>query len=200
MKETILQKATQMFLTLGFKSVTMDDIATELGISKKTIYQYYSNKTDLVEASAKVLLKNISDGIDLIYQKDHNPIEEFFYIRKFIIDITNSEVSAPFYQLKKYFPEISKQLLKYQFDQMHAWTLLNLKKGVETGLYRKEINIEFVSRIYYVIIVGCKDSEIFPATLFTNDDISKNYLDYHLHAIVTEKGLEFLNNAIKNLT
>ena len=199
MKEAILEKATEMFISYGYKSITMDDIAAGMGISKKTIYQHYSNKTELVEASAKVLLKNISNGIDLIYKENHNPIEEFFYIRRFISNLTNSEMSASFHQLKKYFPEISKQLLKYQFQQMHNWMIENLKRGIEAGLYRSDQNIEFTSRIYYIIIVGTKDNELFPDTLFTHDDISKNYLEYHLRAIVTDEGLQVLLNALKNL-
>ena len=66
MKEKIIQKSTELFLTLGFKSVTMDDIASEMGISKKTIYVHFKNKTKLVEAVTFYLFATICTGIDSI--------------------------------------------------------------------------------------------------------------------------------------
>ena len=68
MREKIIHKASELFLTLGFKSVTMDDIANALGISKKTIYVHFNNKTKLVEAVTFTLFENICDGIDLFVQ------------------------------------------------------------------------------------------------------------------------------------
>lgn len=85
MKEQILNKATDMFLTLGFKSVTMDDIANEMGISKKTIYQHFSNKDSLVKAVTTNLFEDISCGIDQIILANKNPIEELFAIKDFVL-------------------------------------------------------------------------------------------------------------------
>jgi AcrR family transcriptional regulator len=76
MKETILQKANDMFLTLGYKSVTMDDIAAGLGISKKTIYQHFANKNELVEESALHLFEQIATGVDKIIADNHNSIDD----------------------------------------------------------------------------------------------------------------------------
>mgnify|MGYP000232550865 FL=1 len=81
MKDQILIKATDMFLTLGYKSVTMDDIAAEMGISKKTIYQHFGNKDELVNESTLHLFETISYGIDEICGLDKNPIEELFLIK-----------------------------------------------------------------------------------------------------------------------
>ena len=80
MRKKIINKSAELFLTLGFKSVTMDDIANELGISKKTIYQNFDNKTKLVEAATLNMFDNICDGIDHICNASHNPIEELYDI------------------------------------------------------------------------------------------------------------------------
>ena len=85
MNEKILKKATDMFLNLGFKSVTMDDLANEMGISKKTIYSHFENKTHLVEESTSNLFCNISEGIDYICSMNKNPIEELYEIKKFVM-------------------------------------------------------------------------------------------------------------------
>jgi AcrR family transcriptional regulator len=85
LKDKILQKAGELFITYGFKSVTMDDIANEMAISKKTIYQHFSNKTKLVEATTMSLFSKISEEIDCLCSLKRNPIEEIFDIKKLIM-------------------------------------------------------------------------------------------------------------------
>ncbi|MGI9550098.1 MAG: TetR/AcrR family transcriptional regulator, partial [Aurantibacter sp.] len=104
MKTKILEKATELFLNLGFKSVTMDDLAREMGISKKTIYSHFENKTHLVEACTLHLFNTISQGIDYICSLGKNPIEELYEIKKFAMLHLKDEKSSPQYQLQKYYP------------------------------------------------------------------------------------------------
>lgn len=192
MKETILNKATEMFLNLGFKSVTMDDIANELGISKKTIYQHYANKTDLVEASTTQLFENISCGIDTIREQGNNSVEEIFIIRNFMMQHLNNESTSPFYQLQKFFPKIFTCLRAKQFEKMNSCMVENLQKGIESGVYRTNINTQFISRIYFTGLTGIKDDEIFPHNIFSVNDLTCHFLEYHLRGIVTEKGLRIM--------
>ncbi|KGO87955.1 TetR family transcriptional regulator [Flavobacterium rivuli WB 3.3-2 = DSM 21788] len=196
MKEQILNKATEMFLTLGYKSVTMDEIATEMGISKKTIYQHFANKNDLVEASAMLLFQRISDGIDLIRAEEHNPIVEFFIIRNFLSHILKDETSSPLHQLQKFFPVIFKTLRDYQFDKMHDCMYENIERGIASGFYRPDINIDFVSRIYFSGVVATKDAQIFPENLYKMDNLTLQFLDYHLRSLVTTSGLAVLTKTI----
>jgi len=186
-----------MFLTLGFKSVTMDDIAAELGISKKTIYQYYANKNELVEASTANLFETISYGVDTIREQGNNAVEEMFAIRRFMMQQLHNESAAPMYQLQKFFPKISACLRVKQFGKMHGCMVDNLQKGIETGLYRADLNIEFISRIYFTGLVGIKDNEIFPPNMFEISAATKLYLEYHIRGIATEKGLKILSHAIE---
>lgn len=189
-----------MFLTLGYKSVTMDDIAAELGISKKTIYQHFANKTELVEASTMDLFTNISCGVDAICEMGKNAIEEMFMIRSFMMQNLHNEDASPFYQLQKFFPEIFSQLRMAQFNKMHGCKIENLKKGVDEGLFRKEIDIDFVSRIYFTGLTGTKDKEIFPTSIYNMQEMTRQYLEYHLRAIVSDKGLEVLEKELVKLT
>ena len=196
MKEQILNKATEMFLTLGYKSVTMDEIASEMGISKKTIYLHYANKNDLVEASAMLLFQRISNGIDLIRAEEHNPIVEFFIIRDFLSHILKDETSSPLHQLQKFFPLIFKTLRDYQFEKMHYCMYENIERGIASGFYRPDINIDFVSRIYFSGVVATKDTQIFPENLYKMENLTLQFLDYHLRALVTPSGLEILTKTI----
>ncbi|MFT5436986.1 MAG: AcrR family transcriptional regulator [Ulvibacter sp.] len=198
MREKIIHNAADMFITLGFKSVTMDDIAANMGISKKTIYTHFKNKTDLVKEATLAMFNVISHGIDCISGQDKNPIEELYDIKKFVMTHLKDEKSSPQYQLQKYYPEIFNTLKGLQFDTMQECTLKNLRKGVEQGLYRDNLNIEFVSRIYFIGVIGMKDDKLFPSQNFPKAKLMEDYLEYHLRGIVTKKGELTLNNFINN--
>jgi AcrR family transcriptional regulator len=198
MREKIIHKAADMFITLGFKSVTMDDIAATMGISKKTIYAHFKNKTDLVKEATLALFHVISHGIDCISNQDKNPIEELYDIKKFVMMHLKDEKSSPQYQLQKYYPEISNTLKELQFDTMQECTRRNLRKGVAQGLYRGNLDIEFVSRIYFIGVIGMKDDKLFPSQNFPKAKLMEDYLEYHLRGIVTKKGEQTLNNFINN--
>lgn len=189
-----------MFLTLGFKSVTMDDIASEMHISKKTIYAHFKNKTQLVEETSLMLFDVISKGIDEICVLHKNPIEELYEIKKYVMLHLKNEKSSPQYQLQKYYPEINALLKKKQFDIMQDCVIDNIKKGIEQGLYRTNLNVDFVSRIYFLGITGIKDESLFPFELFSRRELMDSFLEYHLRGIITKKGLEALNKTIQNHT
>jgi AcrR family transcriptional regulator len=198
MKEQIIRKAADMFLSLGFKSVTMDDIAHNMGISKKTIYQHFENKPELVEAVTMHLYGVISTGIDEICSHDKNAVEELYEVKNFVMHHLKNESASPLYQLQKYFPTVFSCLRQKQFDKMQTCVVANLSKGIEMGLYRPDIDIDFIGRIYFVGMSGIKDGDIFPATRYRNDELTEKYLEYHLRGIVTPKGLKILENTILN--
>ncbi|MDD7887938.1 TetR/AcrR family transcriptional regulator [Flavivirga sp. 57AJ16] len=196
MREKIIHKAAELFLTLGFKSVTMDDIAQEIGISKKTIYVHFANKTKLVEAVTFELFENICDGIDTICEASKNPIEELYDIKMFVMHHLKSQKSSPQFQLKKYYPQIYDVLKLRRFEKMHDSVKESLQKGVDTELFRSNINVDFISRMYFNGMTGIKDASIFPSEIYTLNYLMESYLEYHLRAIVTQKGLNILNKFI----
>lgn len=198
MKDQILEKATDMFLTHGFKSVTMDDIASEMGISKKTIYQHFANKDSLVKASTTHLFEKISCGIDEIILADKNPIEELFAIKDFVMKNLKDESASPIYQLQKYYPKIHKSLMIKQFDKMGSCVIDNLEKGIQLGLFRKELNKELTARFYFAGMTSIKDVELFNPEQFSSKEVQVNYLEYHLRGICTPKGTEHLTKIITN--
>jgi len=196
MKENIIHKSTELFLTRGFKSVTMDDIANEMGISKKTIYKHFTNKTKLVEAVTFHLFDSICCGIDGICEASFNPIEELYDIKMFVMHYLKNEKTAPQFQLKKYYPSIYKVLKIKQFEKMHKSVFESLQKGVKMKLFRSNIDIDFISRMYFNGMYGIKDGELFPQEKFNMEYLMESYLEYHLRAIVTDNGLNILNNFI----
>jgi len=198
MKEKILHKSAEMFLNLGFKSVTMDDIANDLGVSKKTIYNHFSNKTELVKEVTNSVFEIICDGINIICSKEENPLDELYEIKRFSMEYLKNEKASPQYQLQKYYPNIYAKLTGKQFDIMQDCVVENLKRGVKLGFYRETIDLGFISRIYFHGIIGIKDVELFPLKQFSMNSIMNFYLEYHLRGICTEKGINKLNKIIIN--
>lgn len=198
MRETIINKATELFLTLGFKSVTMDDIANEMGISKKTIYVHFQSRTKLVEAATFSVFESICRGIDRIYETSSNPIEQLYDIKKYAMNFLKNEKTSPQYQLKKYYPQIHQRLQLKQFEKMQIHVKESMVKGVEIGVFRADINVDFISRMYFNGMSGIKDQTIFPKEIFSMEFLTESYLEYHLRAIVTDKGLTILKKFINN--
>jgi TetR/AcrR family transcriptional regulator, cholesterol catabolism regulator len=197
-KEQLLSKSAEMFLTLGVKSVTMDEIAAEMGISKKTIYAHFPTKTKLIEATAIYLFEQISEGIQAIRRDRKDPIEELFEIKEFACQHLKNEKSSPQYQLQKYYPKIYSTIRQKQKHVLEDLTRENLQKGIEKGVYRKNLPLEFISRIYFMAIVGIKDREFFAEGEFSMNELTEMHLEYHLRAIVTSKGLKKLENFLKS--
>ncbi|MCH3881637.1 MULTISPECIES: TetR/AcrR family transcriptional regulator [Tenacibaculum] len=197
MKDKLLHTATEMFLNLGFKSVTMDDIAKEIGVSKKTIYSHFKNKTELVDEVTSTMFCQICDGIDIINEQKKNPIIELFEVKHFIMNFLKDEKSSPQYQLQKYYPKIFASLKLKQFEFMQGCIKENLVRGVAQDLYRKNLDNDFIARIYFNGMIAIKDIDLFPLKQFSMNQLMNYYLEYHLRGICTEKGIQILENQLK---
>ncbi len=197
MKESILEKAMEMYIKLGFKGVTLDDIAQEMSISKKTIYQHFANRNELIEAVAKKIMTEIKCDIDTLSQGQMDPMEEMFVIRRYLRKTLEGKFQLPIYQLNKFFPEIAQKLKRDQFGKMYESVMDNLSRGIKAGFYRPEIDTEFITRIYFAGVTGTKDTDLFPEDDFNIHTVTKMYMEYHLRAICTAKGLDLLEQHLK---
>ena len=193
----LLEKVADLFIENGAKSVTMDDIANDIGISKKTIYEHFQTKSKLIDACVSMLFEFIYNGICDIRAKRKNPIEELFEIKKFTSIHLKEEKSSPQYQLQKYYPKIYENIKIQQFELIDCCVSENLERGIATGHYRDDLPVPFISRIHFIGILGTKDQRFFPPDLYSNQQIMQYFLEYHLRAICTPKGLQTLQDFIK---
>ena len=200
LEKSIVVTSTELFLTLGFKSVTMDDIAEEMKISKKTIYTFFANKEALVQSVVFSMYSYITTNLTQIREKASNPISELYEVKMFIMHQLKGEKTSPQHQLRKYYPNIHKELQKKQFDFMTKSVKKSLTKGVEMKLFRPSIDIDFISRMYFNGMVGIKNVDMFPIEKYSPEQLMENYLDYHLRAIVTDNGMKLLSSYIKTKT
>jgi len=195
MKDKIIKKATDMFLKLGFKSVTMDDIACEMCISKKTIYKYFSNKDILIEESIQMVHKEIHETIDKIVAQNFNAIEENFEIKRMFREMFKSAESSPIYQLKKHYPEVYAKALSSQIEVCEKCFRDNILKGINEGLYRENLDINNYVKFYYTLIFNINENT---ASGIEAEELEVKALEYHIRAMATLAGIIELEKHLNN--
>ena len=194
-KEKIINKAKEMFLRLGFKSITMDDIACEMCISKKTIYKYFSNKDVLIEQSVEMVHKEVHETIDQIVAKNFNAIEENFEIKRMFRELFKSAESSPIYQLKKHYPEVYAKALSSQIEVCEKCFRDNIQKGINEGLYRENLDINNYVKFYYTLIFNINENT---ASGIEAEELEVKALEYHIRAMATLAGIIELEKHLKN--
>lgn len=196
MKEKIIAKAGEMFLKLGFKSITMDDIAGEMCISKKTIYKYFCNKEVLVEESVQLLHKEVRQLLNDAMSKNYNAIEENFEIKRMFTEMFKSTDTSPIYQLKKHYPDIYKNALKFQIEECEFCFRQNIEKGIKQKLYREDLNVEAYVKFYYYLIFNINETI---ASETEAKALELEALEYHTRAMSTPAGIIELEKQLKNV-
>ena len=192
MKRDIIVSASSLFLQYGYKAVTMDDIAEHMHISKKTIYVYFSDKTSLVRSAVFHVFEEVKNKIITVQSSFENPIIALYEIKKIAVEVLGKKDKSPQYQLQKYYPSIYIEIRKKELSAFGETFKTSLKKGMKSGLFRTSIDPDFIMRIYFNGFRGLRDIELFPPQDTDIDSVIGKYIDYHLRAIVTPKGLHFL--------
>ncbi len=196
MKETILKKACEIFLKYGFKSVTMDDIANDLGISKKTIYKFYKNKVELVDEAVCYFQDGMHKTITSICAMGYNAIEENYEIKKTFKELFKNSDDSPMYQLEKYYPKTYKKIIANELSVFKECITNNIEKGIQEGLYRKDINLEITTKFYFSLMLSVHDSSLYTYNKNTINKLELCVLEYHTRALATTKGLQILEEQI----
>ena len=197
MKDKIISKASDMFLKLGFKSITMDDIASEMCISKKTIYKYFCNKELLITESTALIHEQVHALIENVVAQNHNAIHENFEIRKMFKEMFSSSESSPIYQLKKHYPEIYQSVITREIEDCHSYFRKNIKKGMEQNLYRKDMNVDSYVKFYYILIFSINENT---SSEKEAKILELEALEYHTRAMATPEGIKELEKQLLNYT
>lgn len=191
-EQHILAEAGKVFMRLGIRSVNMDDIAHHLRISKKTLYQYVKDKNELVQRTVKQLTDHNSGCIASICDQGHNAIDETFEITRFVASQVGSIHPSVHFDLQKYHPEAWDLLQSAEREDIYRCIAENLKKGIEEGLYRDNLNIDIIARIYISRFDVTFDGQLFPTDQYTFEDVIWELFRYHIRGIASDKGLKYL--------
>ncbi len=189
----IIDDTMELFFKYGIRSITMDDVAREMGMSKKTIYKYVSNKADLVDQCIKVKFEEITGALKGVSEEVDNAIEELFAIDRYFDEMMQQNHPAIMFQLSKYYGDTYKWLEGSRDGFILDITHRNLEKGVKQGLYRNNINITHVAYIYmaHTSLMGGETNV--PDEVCHSADFHKSHLEYHIRGIASEAGLTYLN-------
>jgi TetR/AcrR family transcriptional regulator, cholesterol catabolism regulator len=188
-KERILNAAESLFLRLGVKSVTMDDIAHELGISKKTIYLHFSDKNEIVNAVVEYTLKREKKESERIYSLSENPIDEIVISTQMMCKMFENINPVLFYDLKKYHPEAWGRYVNFKSEFLEI-VIRNLKEGIERGYYRHDIDPDILAKLRVESVDLAFNMDLFPPSIYNTLKIQVTFVDHFLRGILTSKGLE----------
>jgi len=197
--KNILLKVRELYMKYGIKSITMDDVARELGISKKTLYQFVADKDDLVGKFIDYEIALRQEEINKCFKTGFNAIEEIFEISIFMNKMMRDQNPVTENDLRKYYPKHHQKMVKSRRERMYNYILLNLKKGKAEGLYREEMNEEVIAKLYLSRSENTLFNELFTVEEFTSIELFMELLTYHVRGIATEKGIIVLEKRIKEL-
>lgn len=196
-EQQLIEGAMSIFMRYGIKSVNMDDVARQLGVSKKTLYLYFKDKEDLLSQVVRRHCSMERDSISAIVSKKLSAIEEMFEIMHWVLGIISKIHPSVKFDLEKYHPELGNTMKIARAEVVHGCILNNLKKGKKEGTYRKDLDAEIITRIYLARIDAFLDPEIFPFDRYKPVDVYKEVFQYHIHGIANAKGIEQLETILK---
>ncbi len=194
----VIQKAQELFMQYGIKSVSMDDIATHLSMSKKTIYKVVKDKKDLVGKVLDYNFETNSAKVEETLTPDLNAIEQMIELIKFVTWKVKYYSPNMIFDLQKFYPEEYLKLQKRKNKVLQEFYTYNFEKGIEEGLYRENMNVSVISRIIIYLTEKIIDNDQFTIEELCSPDFVVQLYLYHLHGIVSEKGLKILNEFENN--
>lgn len=187
MKDRIQQKARELFLRYGFRSVKMDDISKELGISKKTVYQYFSDKDSLVDEVMNCEIEKIRTCLS-VENMAENAIDALLRSMQTFenqMDAMNPDILI---ELEKFYPVTYKKFKRFKTDFFLAAIKQNIVRGIEEGLYRPEIDADITSKLRLESAFFIFNQEHFPYGKYNLMRVAKETLMFFIHGLVSAKG------------
>ncbi|MEO1517328.1 MAG: TetR/AcrR family transcriptional regulator [Bacteroidota bacterium] len=192
-RQKVLTQAETMFMRYGIKSVTMDDIARDLGMSKKTLYQFVNNKADLIQQIFKQHIQEEKSAMSSIVSNAENAIEEIIGIAKYILQLLRTMSPRTIYELRKYYRDIWELIEGMHQEHIYKVIKGNLDRGIGEGLYREDLNADIVSKLYVGKSSLVVDEDLFPLEDYTKEALFIEFIRYHIHGVASQRGLTLLD-------
>ena len=192
MENRILFKARDLMTRHGVKHVTMDDIATQLGISKKTIYQFYKDKDAVVMAVVNLELEEQSLKCQRTQDIADNAVHEMFMILEDIQQMFKNMNPMTMNELAKYYPEAFERIQNHKNEFMHQIIKINLIKGIEQGVYRKEIVPEILSIYRLETSFVPFNPQLYPYSKFDLGKVTLQIIENFIYGVMSLKGIELM--------
>lgn len=200
MEQEILAKAKELFQRYGLRPVTMDDIAKELGVSKKTLYKYFANKEELVGHTVDQVFERVKANMISLSEDEGNAIDMLFAMDEVVCTNIETHDHSMQFQLERYYPEVNARLEFKKRELVFKMMRANIERGIREGIFRENLDVEVVSFLYYsrTRTMAQADLEFLHNRPLT--EILREVLIYHVRGISNAKGVAYLEEKLKLTT
>lgn len=190
MQEKLLKEIGEMFMTYGVRSISMDDISRHMGISKKTLYQHFKDKNELVEKVTEHVIEGRQTEYEEVTKEASNAIEELFLMSKCLRSHLANLNPSLIFDLKKFHMKAWNLFLDYEHITVYESMKDNLRRGKEEGFFRVGININVLAKLRVEQVHMSFDPHVFPKDDFDFTEVHMQMYDHYVYGICTDKGLK----------
>jgi AcrR family transcriptional regulator len=191
-KERILIKAADLFCRYGIRTITMDEIASQLGISKKTIYQFFTDKDDMVSAVIEQEIQR--NELECSYFRDAatDAVHQIFLALESLEEMLKYTNPLMLYDLEKHHPVSFQKLREYKYRFLHQVIVENLQWGISAGLYRPDIDKDIVAKARIEAAFLVFNPDVFPHSRYRISEVNFELAMLFLHGVATDKGKQLI--------
>jgi len=193
-KDRILQQATALFMRNGIRSVSMDDIATNMAMSKKTLYKWFANKDEMVHAVMSQHLSETQRDCTRLMEQSGSAIDELFRMMSWVKQQFADVHPGIFYDLQKFYPLTWQLWVAHKNQYILAQIIDNLRRGMAEELYRADLDLEVLARLRLAQIELVFNTNVFPARQFEVQRLQQTMLEHFMLGIATLKGHKLIND------
>lgn len=195
-KARIKQKASELFMLYGIRSVTMEEISAQLGVSKKTIYQFFNDKSDLVDEVVSDILENNAEICSSCKAEAQNAVDEAFRAIEVIDQILSEMNPAILFDLERGYPKSFEKFHEFKYNFLYGTILENIRRGKAGGLYRQEIEEEIYAMARIEMIQSSLKNQLFSGK-YSTMRIQKEMMLLFLYSMATPKGVLVIEKHLK---
>lgn len=193
-KENIVQGASELFMRYGIKSISMDDIARHLSISKKTIYQHFEDKDELVYSVVEMEIKNDVKRLTIITEQSTDILDELMKTAMYMKEHLSNMNPSLLYDLKKYHPKGHAKFREFSKGFLVQKITQSINRGIKEGIFRENINVEMMAIYRMESCEMCFNPEVFASDKFNFEELQRNIFMHFILGLATEKGYKLLQN------
>ena len=191
-KARIRQKAEELFMKYGIRSVSMDDIANALGMSKKTIYQYFVDKDELVDAVVEADINTMQTDCVALIADAHDAIQEIFFTIDRVLEQFRNMNPMLVYDLEKFHFRGYQRFMDHKNKFLLQVIRKNMERGLAEGLYRDDLNMEIMARFRLESMMIPFNIDLFPPTKYSLADVSKEIIEHYVYGLASQKGYKLI--------
>lgn len=195
-KLELIDQISKVFMHYGIKSVTMDDLANKLGVSKKTLYVYFKDKKDMVRQMVIAKTERDTAFCMMAKEESENAIDAFLAITTYVLKRIREVHPSVFFDMQKYHNDAWQILEEHRVVFIQQLLKDNMERGMNEGIYRGDLNLEIMPRLFIGRFDRAFDPKTFPPTEFSFEEVFNEMLIFHLRGLANEKGLKYLQERL----